>query len=75
MSKSNESFKPKTLSDDQLRTLVGHDLASAVSLINMIRNDPEILKYIQDTIITRVRTEEENRKAQPEMEFNSNDPE
>lgn len=56
--------------DDDIRRWVSQDLGCAVSLINMIRNDPEMLKAIQDIIITRTRTEEENKKMQPELDLN-----
>lgn len=60
----------KVSTDAEIREWVSKDLGCAVSLINMIRNDPEMLKAIQDIIVTRVRTEEENKKMQPEISFN-----
>lgn len=60
----------KKSTDEEIRGWVSRDLGSAVSLINMIRNDPEMLKAISDIIIARVRAEEENKKLQPELDLN-----
>lgn len=57
-------------SDAQICEWVVKDLGCAVSLINMIRNDPEMLRAISDVIIARVRAEEENKKLQPELDLN-----
>lgn len=74
MSKENgKKGSVKSLSDDQLRRLVSNDLASAVSCLNMVRNDPEMMKAIQDIVIQRVRAEEENKRLQPELELDEED--
>lgn len=56
------------VNEQQIRLNIANDLACAVSLINLIRNDPQMLKAIEDIIITRVKTEEENKAMQPELE-------
>lgn len=58
------------LDENQVRKNVLNDLNSAVALINLIRNDPEMLKAIQDIIIGRIKTEMENKAMQPELELN-----
>lgn len=67
MSKKEKFVSP---TDEQIRHNVSADLGCAVALINMIRNDAEFLKAIQDICIARVRVEEENKKLQPELDLN-----
>lgn len=67
---SKKEDVPGGQSDAQIREWVVKDLGCAVSLINMIRNDPEMLRAISDVIIARVRAEEENKKLQPELDLN-----
>lgn len=58
----------ENFNEQLLRDNVSNDLGCAVALINMIRNDPEMLKAIQDIIIGRVKTDLENKALQPELE-------
>lgn len=69
MSNQNQENKPAT--DEEIRRWVANDLASSVSLLNMIRNDPEMMKSVTDIIIGRIRTDEENKKLQPELDLNA----
>lgn len=65
------SKKAQTLenfNEQLVRDNVSNDLSCAVALINMIRNDPEMLKAIQDIIIGRIKTDLENKALQPELE-------
>lgn len=61
--------REKVYSDEQLRGLIVQDLNCAVAVVNMILNDAEMLKAVQDIAIQRVRAQEENAKLNPELEF------
>lgn len=64
-----EKGKKFVPTEQQIRQHVSNDLGCAVTTINMIRNDPEMLKAIQDIIIRRIRAEEENEAMQPELDL------
>lgn len=66
----NNEVKKVSPTDADIRQWVSNDLATAITLLNMIRNDPEFLKGVQDMVINRTRAREENEKLQPELDLN-----
>lgn len=46
------------------------DIENSVSILNLIRNDKEILAAVVDIVTERVRVHEEAKAAQPELNLN-----
>lgn len=64
------SKEEKTPTSEQIATWMVRDLESAVSFLNMLRSDPEILAAIKDKVVERFRLEDEKKQSQPEIDFN-----
>ena len=62
------SENKKSISDEQIRKNINADIACAVSALNMLRNDPEMMRAIEDIVISRIRIAEENA-ANEKLEF------
>lgn len=73
MSKNNGSEAPekRQVSKEEIAAWVNRDIENSVSILNLIRTDPEILAAITEIVVERVRVREEAKAAQPELDLKS----
>lgn len=60
------------VSKETIAAWVMRDIENSVSILNLIRNDKEILDAIIAIVEERVRVQEEVKASQPELNLNGN---
>lgn len=57
----------KELNDEQIRQIITIDLERAISFLNAIRNDKELLERIVISASERYKVAQERKRNQPEL--------
>lgn len=55
--------------ESTIRSWVQKDIATAIAILNLIRNDPAFMKAVEDIVVQKVKVQEENRQRSPEINF------
>ena len=62
--------KEEQFDEKRCREAVNYDLKMAIAFLNVLYRQPEILKAVEDLVVERSKAQYENRKKNPELEFN-----
>lgn len=56
-------------SPEEIKKWAQRDLEAAISFLNMLRQDPEVLEAVMSIIVERIQVQQEASKKAPKLEF------
>lgn len=59
----------KEFDEKKCREAANYDLRMCIAFLNLLYRDPQMLKAVEDLIVERTRAHYENKKLNPEIDF------